>query len=665
MLFLGVTALCFSALNVHAFESPVNRKQSDKARALTVEAVKLIEKKKWDEAQRKIAESKDPLAAKIFYWLQLTGMSEKDWTNELFIRLAHFVRDNPEWPSIKKMVVRAEGVMPEGLSNDEVIAWYTDFPPQTPYGMGRYMDALIINGEHEKARAFLADWWASTLTSRSQQKEIFKKFGGYLTIEAHKKRFDALLHHGHYDSAQGIADVLGQGYPALAKARAALSKNKSSGIGALIDAVPEYLKDDPGLLYERLRWRRKRGLDSGAVEILMMDIDKSDVLNQDEWWQERHIIIRRLLEKKKYKLAYEVASRHLQDDGFENAQAQWMSGWLALRFMNKPTEAYERFIAMHKKVSTPVSKSRAAYWAGRAASQMGQKEIASGWYKEAAQYKTVFYGQMAGAALSKEIGLPKSNLPTMDRSDYKKFEKDELFQASEVFKEAKQNIYADRFLNAFLAHYETPKAYRFAAEKLAKEDDFFSAVKIAKKASRKGLLLTKQAYPTITKHLGDIHGAEWALIHALIRQESMFDYDAQSHAGALGLMQLMPSTAKHVSKKMNVGYSKEWLTENPKYNLHLGAYYIGEMVDRFDGSYPVAIAAYNAGPGRVGQWLETYGDPRKGEIDMIDWIEILPVYETRNYVQRVLENVYVYRLRLNNIQLQPSEKIHIAFHTSP
>jgi len=486
-----------------------------------------------------------------------------------------------------------------------------------------------------------------------------------LTIEAHKKRFDALLHHGHYDSAQGIADVLGQGYPALAKARAALSKNKSSGIGALIDAVPEYLKDDPGLLYERLRWRRKRGLDSGAVEILMMDIDKSDVLNQDEWWQERHIIIRRLLEKKKYKLAYEVASRHLQDDGFENAQAQWMSGWLALRFMNKPTEAYERFIAMHKKVSTPVSKSRAAYWAGRAASQMGQKEIASGWYKEAAQYKTVFYGQMAGAALSKEIGLPKSNLPTMDRSDYKKFEKDELFQASEVFKEAKQNIYADRFLNAFLAHYETPKAYRFAAEKLAKEDDFFSAVKIAKKASRKGLLLTKQAYPTITKHLGDIHGAEWALIHALIRQESMFDYDAQSHAGALGLMQLMPSTAKHVSKKMNVGYSKEWLTENPKYNLHLGAYYIGEMVDRFDGSYPVAIAAYNAGPGRVGQWLETYGDPRKGEIDMIDWIEILPVYETRNYVQRVLENVYVYRLRLNNIQLQPSEKIHIAFHTTP
>ena len=130
-------------------------------------------------------------------------------------------------------------------------------------------------------------------------------------------------------------------------------------------------------------------------------------------------------------------------------------------------------------------------------------------------------------------------------------------------------------------------------------------------------------------------------------------------------MQLMPSTAKHVSKKMNVGYSKEWLTENPKYNLHLGAYYIGEMVDRFDGSYPVAIAAYNAGPGRVGQWLETYGDPRKGEIDMIDWIEILPVYETRNYVQRVLENVYVYRLRLNNIQLQPSEKIHIAFHTTP
>ncbi len=651
--------------NAQAFENPANRLQSTQAHNLTVEAVKLIEEGKWEQGRQKIAQSKDPLAAKIFYWLQLTNAKQSDWSNEAFIRLSAFIRDNPEWPDRSKMIVSAEGVMPENLSNAEVIVWYDELKPRTPYGMGRYMDALIIEGKHDQARGFLAEWWASTLTSRDQQRDIFKKYGRYLTIDAHKKRFDALLQNGHHDSAKGIAEVLGQGYPELARARSALSQNGKTNVTALINAVPEHLQDNSGLLYDRLHWRRTRDINDGAAEILMMDLSSSDILNREEWWNERHIIIRRLLEKRQYAKAYEIAEKHIQQDGFPYAQAQWMAGWLALRYMNKPTEAYERFSALYPKVKTPVSKARAAYWAGLAAQGMGQMGMARDWYKKASEFQTVYYGQMASSALSKDIGLPKNKVPKLRSSEYNAYKKNELFQAFEIFKSAKQPRNADRFLNAFLKNDETPKAYRFAAEKLAEHDDYYNAVKVAKKASYKGLFLTKQAYPTITKHLKDVNSAEWALIHALIRQESMFDFNAQSSAGALGLMQLMPATAQHVSKKMNLQYSKGGLTANPKYNIHLGSYYIGSMIERYNGSYPLAIAAYNAGPGRVDQWLKTYGDPRTGDVNMIDWIELIPIYETRNYVQRVLENTYIYRLRLNNIQSHPTEELHIAFHAMP
>ncbi len=659
---IAVLAVLLSSTVVIAKESPVNRRQTSSAKKLTISALKDIESGKWDEARKKIAQSKDPLAAKIYYWILLTNTEKKEWTNNLFIKLSRFVRENPEWPSVKKMKLRAEGVMPEDLSNAEVLAWYNDFPPITTYGMGRYMDALIIEGEKDKAREFVADWWASTLVSRDQQRDIFKKYGRYLTLDAHKKRFNALLHHQEYDSARGVASVLGQGYPALAKARIALARGKTIGLSKLIDKVPVYLKDDPGLLYERLKWRRKRDLDRGALEILAKAPDSDLILNRKDWWAERHIMIRRVLEKGQYGKAYKLADAHIQKDGFAYAQAQWVAGWLALRFMNKPTQGYERFIALYQKVKTPVSKARAAYWAGRAASALKQEKLAQSWYKKAAEFKTVYYGQLAGAAISMKGGLPRSKLSKLSRSELRNYKKNELFQAYELFNKTGTNDRAESFLYAFLANNETAKSYKFAAEIVAKQGDYYGSVRIAKKATKKGLFLTRQSYPTITKKMTNIHSAEWALIHALIRQESMFDYKASSGAGALGLMQLMPRTAREVSKKVNVSYNKEWLTSRPEYNILLGSSYIAQLVERYDGSYPMAIAAYNAGPSRVNSWVKLYGDPRTGQINYIDWVELIPIYETRNYVQRVMENTYIYRLRLKNIQRQPENQLHVAIH---
>ena len=660
-LVFSLLVLVFS-LSAEAKESPVNRLQTPHARALTLVALQHIEEGNWESGRAKIAESRDPLASKIYHWLLLSNSEQDTWTSQLFIRLSHFIRQNPEWPDIKKLKLRAEGAMPEDLSNAEVIAWYNDFPPKTPYGMGRYIDSLIIQGEKDKARELLGEWWASTLTSRDQQREIFKRYGSYLTLDAHKKRFDALLRNRHYDNARAIASVLGQGYPALAEARIALKKGRNSGLATLINNVPSYLQDDPGLLYERLRWRRKRDLDRGALEILEKTPAAEDISNPKAWWEERHIMIRRLLEAGKYHQAYDLAKNHIQKEGFSYAQAQWVAGWLALRFVRKPTEAYERFTALYQKVKTPVSKARAAYWAGRAAQGIQQKDMAQDWFEKAAEFQTVFYGQLASAALSRKNDLPKNKLPRLSKSDRKNYQKNELVQASNLFKQVGMTDKSEDFLNAFLREHETPKSYRYVAETLAESGDYYAAVKVAKQATKKGLFLTKQSYPTITKQLSQIHKTEWALVHALIRQESMFDYKAKSHAGARGLMQLMPTTARSVSKKLNVGYKKSWLTSRPQYNILLGSEYLAQLISRYGGSYPLAIAAYNAGPGRVDTWLKTFGDPRIGDIDLIDWIELIPIYETRNYVQRVMEGVHIYRLRLKDIQEKPKEKLHMAVH---
>ena len=642
--------------------SVYTRGQTRAARKNTIKALRLIDKDKWSEAENLIAQSKDPLATKVYHWMLLSNTDKEEWNNQLFISLSKFIRHNPEWPKVSKMKKHAEEVMPETLSNDEVIAWYEDFPPQSFKGMRRYMDALIINGKRDIAKEMLARWWSASEISRAQQKQIVRDYKAYLTLDAHKKRCDTLLYKGSYGNALAIANLLGNGYPQLARARIALAKNKNSGLGKLIDSVPKSLQNDPGLLYERLRWRRKRNLDKGAIEILYKTPEARLVRYKEKWWKERHIMIRRLLEEGKYQQAYEVASAHIQDEGFAYAQAEWITGWLALRLIHRPTEAYERFTALYAKVTTPVSKARAAYWVGRSLDDMGKSVMAQDWYKKAAEFKMTFYGQMGGAALSQENQLPQRRMPHLSSSQQKTYERSELIQASDLFLEAEQNKTSEAFINAFLKKDETPKAYRFVSEYVAKKGNSYLAVKLAKKAMKKGLFLTKQSYPTITKHLTSIHYTEWALIHALIRQESMFDVDAKSSAGARGLMQLMPSTARHLAKKAKVPYRKSWLTSNPQYNITLGSYYIAQLINRYDGSYPLAIAAYNAGPGRVNEWLKVFGDPRKGEVDLIDWIEIIPIYETRNYVQRVMEGVYIYRLRLKHIQKQPSKPLHVDIY---
>lgn len=659
VLIFHMVVLAFPA-PVSARDTEVSRAQTAQARKNTVKAVKAFREGRREEARRLIAESRDPLAAKIYHWLLFTDDNRRNWDPSLYVALTRFIRQNPDWPGIKGMKSLAEDVMPANLPSADVMTWFSDYPPVTARGMSRYMEALLAQGREKEAKKFLTGWWADATISRDQQRDIFQKYGQYLPLEAHKRRFDALLlKGGKDDSARAIAGVLGNGYPELAEARIALAAGKK-GVEGLIKKVPKNLQNDPGLMFERLRWRRKNNEDFGAMEILHAAPNPSKVLNPEDWWKEREIIIRRLLEAGSYKSAYLIAKDHMQTEGVPYAEAQFLSGWLALRFMNKPSEALERFESMYGKVETPISKSRAAYWSGRAAEALRQRDLASNWYKKAANFQTVYYGQLAGMKLRMQNQLPKVAPPVLTRSDKDRFAANDLAQAAQVFSEAGMDKEFTRFIQAFIDSEDNPKAYRYAAETAAQMGKVHEAIKIAKKATSKGLFLTAQSYPTITKWIENVDNVEWALVHAVIRQESMFDYNALSSAGARGLMQLMPGTASDTARKLKIAHQGEWLTQRPDHNILLGTTYLNGLLRSYGNSYPLAIAGYNAGPGRVNKWVKTFGDPRKGEIDMIDWIELIPFSETRNYVQRVMENVYVYRLRLKGVQRDPDQLLYMA-----
>jgi len=449
---------------------------------------------------------------------------------------------------------------------------------------------------------------------------------------------------GQDAAARRLFPLVGDDWKALAEARMALAE-EARNAEALLARVPSDLRDNPGLVYERLRWRRRADQDDAALEILDRQPKKLD--RPELWWNERNILVRRAIEKADYAQAYRLAKNHGLPDGKGLADAEFLAGWLALRFLDKPAAALAHFERLHKNVTAPISRGRGAYWAGRAAEVVGDKAAARKWFEQATQYGTTFYGQLAASQLDRAPKLPTGNDPALTKEAMAAFHKRELVRVVEGLTqiEGRSSDRVGQFLRRLGSDADSHEEYTLAA-RLAQEirrPDL--QVAIAKNAAQDGLALA-EGYPLLD--LKDIPKPEPALVHALIRRESTFNTNAVSPAGARGLMQLMPATAQQVATKLGIKkHQPSKLTADPDYNIKLGTSYIADLLDRFNGSYVLAIAAYNGGDGRVRKWLDTLGDPRSPRVDVIDWIEMIPIYETRNYVQRVMEDTMVYRARLN------------------
>jgi soluble lytic murein transglycosylase len=415
---------------------------------------------------------------------------------------------------------------------------------------------------------------------------------------------------------------------------------KGADAPSLLKAVPANRLDEPAIKLERIQWLRRTGKLDEAKALLM-----TPPANQgDLWWNERHQLARELLAAGRAADAYAVVVPHGLTRGVAFAEAEFLAGWIALRQLKRTPDAQKHFQALYDGVSTDVSKSRGAYWLGRTHEAAGRRNDAKQWYERAVTYGQTFYGQLAARKLpGVSPRLPVD--PEASQSDRDALDSREFATMARYLGQAGDFERTRPFLLRLARQVTAPGEVLLLAQLAVELKRPDVALTVARRGAENGVTLLDGAFPMVD--LGATGSIERALALALTRQESSFNAAAVSPSGALGLMQLLPGTARDVAGRLNVPFIQEKLTRDPAYNVQLGSQYLAEMLQRFGGSYELALAAYNAGPNRVARWLESIGDPRNGKIDMVDWIELIPLRETRNYVQRIIEGVAVYRERLN------------------
>ncbi|MCI5060281.1 MAG: transglycosylase SLT domain-containing protein [Alphaproteobacteria bacterium] len=630
--------------------------------ARIVEALRLADRGNWQAAHAKARGLASSHAKSLIQWLAISGGEG----GSSFSQVTAFIKAHSDWPFQGKLKLQAEKVLTDNEPDLQVIEWFRRFPPLTGAGMTRYAKALKGRGQDKELRRVLNEWWQNSDLTREQQKAFFAEYGTLLNRSSHLKRLEHLLERKSYANALAIARLLeqggrqGAGYVVLVQAHQALTQDLGN-VDAKVEAVPVSLKNHASLLLARIQWRRKKDLNAGAIALLRKAPQVRDMKSPKAWWTERHILARRLMEEKKYEQAYKLVAAHRQKEGFPMAQAQWMSGWLALRFVNKPWRAFEHFEKLYKNVKSPISRSRGAYWSGRASEALGHSDVARQWYSVAAQYNQTYYGQLAVEKLGRPHQIYPSTTYPVSMNAQQGFANSGLVKAAYWLHKAGMDKEADIFLLRLLSASETVEEVKLLADLSNALKRRAVTIKAANKAMNDfGLNLVSYLYPTIPSSYGGSQYVERSLVHGVIRQESRFDENVVSPAGARGLMQLMPATAKEVARKKGLSHQTSWLTSRPSHNIRLGSSYMKKLLDRFDGHYALAVAAYNAGPNRVARWLGEFGDPRSNEVDLIDWVESLPIYETRNYVQRVLEATYVYRHVLKEPYRGGQSQLHLA-----
>lgn len=582
----------------------------------------------------------DALSRKLFFWFKATDTDQPLSLQEEM----NFISSSPDWPKLYMLRNRVEkGIEASRMPAGEVAGWFDGNAPRQSLGLQAYLDALLDLDRRENAKAALRAFWIDSSLLKSETQRLSSNYSRLYSLTDHIDRLDNLLWERRYDEAQAMLPLVDAEHRALAKARISLGKLSSEAL-KILSQVPITLQNDEGLLLDRLRWQRSRNQDSYRFQVLY-DIAGRALTHPDEWWKERHIIARRAIENDDYKTAYKIASAHGMTQGPDYAQAEWLAGWLALRFLHDPAKAYQHFDKMYNNVTSAVSRSRATYWLARASHTGKQKEAAQNWLKLSASFPSTFYGQLSHEATA---GHPS---PSQFSDDLVPAERKQAFDRLEIVRVIKLlsrnglQRYIDPFFTKLLEKAQDRVDYILIAKLARASNRPYYAVEANKQMQQKiGEFMFTEGYPLLPSL--PVQEPEAALVHAIVHRESMFDPEAESAAGARGLMQLMPATAKQVSNKLGKPFAVNRLKSSPQYNVQLGSAYLQGLLNRYDGFYPLAIAAYNAGPGNVSKWIKEFGDPRDPKADIVDWIEKIPIYETRNYVQRVMESYYIYRLRL-------------------
>ncbi|HEX2726790.1 MAG TPA: lytic transglycosylase domain-containing protein, partial [Beijerinckiaceae bacterium] len=565
-----------------------------------------------------------------------------------FNRVVDFMRDHPTWPVGALLRRRAE----ENLLLDRkpaavVRAYFATQRPVTPSGKLALALAFKADGLDRDAAALIRETWRRDSLGREFESKILASFPDVLTQADHRFRMERMLFKESWQSALRAAGHAGKDYVALAKARMAVAGEGGNAV-KLLDAVPAALRSDTSYVFSRAQQlRRKKNAAEAAKVIAGVPRDPAILADGDEWWTERRLIARKLLDDGDAKTAYEVVRDHAAETSALRIEAEFHAGWIALRFLNDAALASGHFDSAAAIAETPISVARAAYWQGRAAEAAGQQEAAQRHYERAAQQAITYYGQLASAKLGREtLALRSADGGPASREAFHNLT---AVQALKLLNEAGVRDLAMPLYIDLAQRLGDPAQLHALGDLALEQRDAKTLLSIGKTAVQRGMPLDLHAFPTIGIPAYDPVGdrVEKAMVYAIARQESMFDAKAQSHAGARGLMQLMPATARRTAKRFGVDFDVNKLISDASYNAKIGAAHLGELMDDWKGSYILAFASYNAGGGNVKKWIDAYGDPRSPQVDAVDWVERIPFSETRNYVQRVMENLQVYRRRLS------------------
>lgn len=550
----------------------------------------------------------------------------------------------PNWPGLIALRKNSERALyRENPGPETVVKAFGGSQPQTVEGVVILARSYVSQGNVEAARSVLSPFWRTEKLEAKDEAAIIWEFGKLIPAADHSFRMERMFYADRVNSALRVARLAGAQQLADAWAAADRGDKKAA---KLLKAVPAAQRS-AGYLFAQAQYLRKQQKFSDAAAVMMKaPSDRSALIDPDAWWAERRVLSRELVDQGDMKTAYKIVAAHAAESAANAADAEFHAGWYALRGLNEPNTAARHFARVADLAQGPISLSRAYYWLGRAA-EAGGPGSAKDNFTRAAGYGTTFYGQLAGERVGRQV-LNIAH-PQPSAADQRNFANREAVSAIKRLQEAGYERYADTLYRDLAGQFTSPGELALLAAMAEKQGNHFLALKIGKIAGARGIDVGALSHPLgVIPATANISGSGKALAYAIARQESEFNIGAVSSAGARGLLQLMPGTARQLAKKAGMTFSQARLTTDAGYNATLGAAFLGEQLGRFDGSYVLTFAGYNAGPNRAAQWVARFGDPRGKDIDsVVDWIERIPYTETRSYVQRVMENYEVYKMRIS------------------
>jgi soluble lytic murein transglycosylase len=612
--------------------------------AAVKQAIDLMRKGKTTEATAVEKTIGDPAAQKLVEWFILRHPDGEAG----FSRYATFIADNPSWPGTSVMRRRAEARLWQEKSDAATVHGFTGDQPASAKGRFALARVLLAEGNSDGAGRLVREAWRSEELPERAETEAFETFHDLLTREDHRARMDKRIGAKDFSGAMRSARRLGDDDVAIVKACAAVMTNADKARD-LLNAVETAARQDLGYTLCRIHWMVRQGQLAEATGLMLATpAETMPLQDTDEWWRERRTLARKLLDLGNFPDAYQVVrNAALPADQYYRADFHFMQGWIALRYLNDPGTARAHFAHIDDGASNPIVIARAHYWRGRAAEAAGNNDEMRAEYEAAARHCTAYYGQLARA----KLGVEKVELrvPPQPGPDSGAAPSDELVRAADMLYTLGERDVVRSFAADLADQSEDVGLLAALGELTAQKGDARAMLELGKTALARGLATDSYAFPTIgiPQHTQIAPAIDRSVIYSVARTESAFDQRDKSSANAVGLMQVTPEAGRDTAKRFGVTYDWDRMISDPVYNTQMGAAELSALLKEYGGSHIMTFAGYNAGRGRVRDWVKQFGDPRDPNVDPVDWVERIPFSETRNYVQRVMENLQVYRVRFD------------------